>query len=124
MSRVEASPPARRGLRRFERFVLAHLAAYPIAFLWAIASIPLTIQLFIHDIDALHQDLPAIGQLVVNRVAGPAGVAFVLPHLFALPWAFGRDAARWRRPTWIGIAAVGGVGLVFGGASWLWLFLR
>jgi hypothetical protein len=124
MHPVDASPPSRPLLRRFERYVLAHVAGYPLAFLWAVAAIPLTIQLSIRDIDALHEDLPAIGQLVVHRVAGPAAVAFVLPHLFALPWAFGRDPARWRRPTWIGIAGVAVVGLVFGGGSWLWLFLR
>ncbi len=111
-------------LRRLERYVLAHAIAYPIAFLWAMASIPLAIHLNIRAIDALHDDLPAIGDYVVRKLAWPAGVVFVLPHLLGLPWAFGRDPARWRRPTWIGIGAVAAVGVLFGGASWLWLFLR
>src|SRR5580704_8892175 len=93
-------------LRRLERYVVAHAAAYPIAFVWAVASIPLAIHLNARAIDALHEDLPAIGDLVVRRLAWPAGVVFVLPHLFGIPWAFGRDPARWRKATWIGIAAV------------------
>ncbi len=124
MRPVDAPPPSRPLLRRFERYVLAHVASYPIAFLWAVASIPLAIQLSIRDIDALNQDMPAIGQLVVRRLAWPAGAVFALPHLFALPWAFGREPQRWRRRTWIGIAAVAGAGVVFGAGSWAWLFLR
>jgi hypothetical protein len=127
MPPVEASPPSRPRLPRlprFERYVLAHVVSYPLAFLWAVACIPLTIQLSLPDIDALNQDMPAVGQLVVRRLAWPAGFVFALPHLFAIPWAFGRDPARWRRRTWTGIAAVAGVGVLFGGGSWLWLFLR
>jgi hypothetical protein len=106
------------------RYALAHAAAYPIAFLWAVASIPLAIHLSIHDLDALHDDLDAIGQLVVRRLAWPAGVAFALPHAVAVPWAFGRDPARVRNVTWIGLGALTCVGVVLGGASWLWLLLR
>lgn len=120
---VDASPPPPTLKRRLERYVLAHVAAYPIAFLWAVASIPLTIHLFIRDIDALDGDMKAVGQLVVRHLAWPAGAAFALPHAFGIPWAFGSDPARWRRPTWTGIAAVAALGVLFGAASWLWLFL-
>jgi hypothetical protein len=85
---------------------------------------PLTIHLFHRELDALDDDMPAIGDFVVRRLAWPAGVAFALPHLLALPWAFGRRPARWRRLAWIGIAAVAAIGLALGAASWLWLFLR
>ena len=106
------------------RYVIAHVAAYPIAFLWAVASIPLAIHLSVHDLDALHDDMHAIGQLIVRRLAWPAAAAFVLPHAIAVPWAFGRDPARLRRPTWIGIGALTALGVLFGAASWLWLVLR
>ncbi len=106
------------------RYVVAHVAAYPIAFLWAVASIPIAIHLSIHDLDALHGDMDAIGTLIVGRVALPAGAAFALPHAIALPWAFAREAARLRRPTWIGIGALAALGVLVGAASWLWLVLR
>ena len=115
-------------MSRFEqaltRYVIAHVAAYPIAFLWAVASIPLAIHLSIHDLDAMHDDMDAIGKLIVRRLAWPAGAAFAIPHAIALPWAFGRDPARLRRPTWIGIGALGALGVLLGAASWLWLVLR
>jgi hypothetical protein len=108
--------------RRLQRYAIAHGAAYPIAFAWAAASIPLVIHIFHNLLDS--QDDIAVGQFVVHKLAWPAGVAFALPHLLALPWAFGADTARWRRFAWIGIGAVAGTALVFGGASWLWLVLR
>jgi hypothetical protein len=111
-------------LSRIERYVLAHITGYPIAFLWAMAAIPLTIQLSIRDLDALHDDMPAIGQLVVRRLLWPAAVVFALPHLFAIPWAFGRDPDRFRRRTWIAIGGLAAAGVLFGAVSWLWLFLR
>jgi hypothetical protein len=119
-----AAPAPRRLLPRLERYVLAHVSGYPIAFLWAMAAIPLTIHLSLRDLDALHGDLPAIGQLIVRRLAWPAAFVFALPHVLAIPWAFGRDPARYRRRTWIAIAAVAAAGVVFGAVSWLWLFLR
>src|SRR5262249_6242507 len=120
----DAPPTSRPFLKRMERYVIAHVAAYPIAFLWAVAAIPLTIHLHIRELDALHDDMPAVGHVVVRHRASPVGAAFALPRLFALPWAFGRRPARFRRPAWIGIAAVAASGLLFAAASWLWLFLR
>ncbi len=66
----------------------------------------------------------AVGQLIVRRLAWPAGVAFALPHVIGVPWAFGRDPVRARRVAWIGLGALVGIGVALGGASWLWLLLR
>jgi len=111
-------------MRRLERFAIAHAAAYPIAFLWAVACMPLCFHLFARTLDALGNDEQAVARFVVRRVAWPAGVVFVLPHVLALPWAFGRESGRWRRLTWGGIAGVAALGVVLGASSWLWLFLR
>jgi hypothetical protein len=108
-------------LHPFARFAFAHIVAYAVAFLWAAASIPVLIPLCIREIDALNGDKPAIGLLIAHRSLIPAGAAFVLPHLLAIPWIFGKDPPRWRRPTWIGIAAVAALGLVFGAGGWIWL---
>jgi hypothetical protein len=107
--------------RRLLRCVLPHLAAYPIALLWAVASMPLTIHLFARELLAQHDDVQAFGMFVVRRVAWPASVAFVLPHFLAIPWVFGRNPGLWRRWTWVGIAALAALGLAVGGASWGWL---
>lgn len=121
---AESPPPQRTLLKCMERYVLAHVASYPLAFLWAVASIPLAIHLNIRAIDRLNDDLPAIGNFVVRKLAWPAGAVFALPHLVAIPWAFGRDTARHGKPTWIAIAAIAATGVLFGAASWLWLVLR
>jgi len=119
-------PPERRFHYRIavERLAIAHFLGYPIAFVWACASMPLAIHLFIADIEILGGDMPAIGKLVVRIVAWPAGAAFALTHLAVLAWAFGRDAARGRRLFLFGLGAIAGAALLLGGASWLWLLLR
>jgi hypothetical protein len=106
-----------------ERLFAGHFFAYPIAVVWAAASIPLAIHLFIHEIDQL-EGKEAIGQLVVHRVAWPAGAAFVLVHVSAGLWAFAGDPAVGFRRFIRAIAGIAIVGAVFGAASWGWLMLR
>jgi hypothetical protein len=108
----------------FARFVLAHLAAYPVGLLWAMASVPILIPYYIREIDALEGDLPAIGLLIAHRALLPFGAAFFLVHLFAIPWTFAKNPERWRRLTWRGIGGVAALGLAFGVAAWGWLILR
>jgi hypothetical protein len=109
--------------RRLERFAIAHAAAYPVAFVWAAASIPLAIHVLFHDLLDLEDDT-AVGRFVVTKLAWPAVVAFALPHLLALPWAFGGDDPRWRRLAFYGIGGEAAVGVLFGAVSWIWLMLR
>jgi hypothetical protein len=117
--------PAVKGprIKLVERLVAGHFFAYPIAVVWAMASIPLAIHLFIREIDLL-PDKEAMGQLVVRRVAWPAGAAFVLVHVAAALWAFAAEPAvgfkRFIRAT----AAIAVAGAVFGVGSWGWLLLR
>ncbi|MEP7126634.1 MAG: hypothetical protein ABJE95_37225 [Byssovorax sp.] len=106
-----------------ERLIAGHFFAYPVAVVWAAASIPLSIHLFIHEIDLL-PDKEAVGQLVVRRVAWPAGAAFVLVHLTAALWAFAREPAVGFKRFIRSVAAIAIVGAAFGVASWGWLFLR
>jgi hypothetical protein len=117
--------PSWSSLKRcLERYAIAHVAAYPIAFVWAAASIPVCIHLFFHDLLEIQDDMLSVGRFVVRKVAWPAAVAFAVPHLVALPWAFAQDAPRWRRLASFGIGGVAGTGVLFGAASWLWLVLR
>jgi hypothetical protein len=100
-----------------------HFFAYPIAVVWAMASIPLAIHLFIHEIDLL-PDKEAIGQFVVRRVAWPAGAAFVVVHLASMLWAFAGDPARGFKRFIRALAGIAAAGVLFGLGSWGWLMLR
>ena len=106
-----------------ERLIAGHFFAYPIAVVWAMASIPLAIHLYIREIDLL-PDKAAVGQFVVRRVAWPAGIAFVLVHLTATLWAFAREPAAGFKRFIRSVAAIGIVGALVGLASWGWLLLR
>jgi len=114
----------RRLFAVFERLAVAHFAAYPIAFLWAAAAIPLTIHLSVHSVDELGGDLDSIGQFVVRRLVWPAGAAFLLAHVMGLLWVLSRDAMRGQRRCLIGLGGLAGVGVVGGALSWGWLLLR
>ncbi len=110
-------------IKLVERLIAGHFFAYPIAVVWAAASIPLAIHLFIHEIDLL-PDKEAIGQLVVHRVAWPAGAAFVLVHVSAALWAFAADPALGFKRFIRAVAGIAILGVGFGAASWGWLMLR
>ncbi len=106
-----------------ERLVAGHFFAYPIAIVWAAASIPPAIHLFIHEIDLL-PDKEAVGQFVVHRVAWPSGAAFVIVHLTAALWAFAEDPALGFKRFIRGVAGIAVAGVLFGLGSWGWLMLR
>lgn len=112
-----------RWLKIVERSMVGHIFAYPVAVVWAMASIPLAIHLFIHEIDLL-PDQQAVGQLVVRRVAWPAGAAFVLVHLASLLWSFAADPALGFKRFIKALAGIAVTGALFGVASWAWLMLR
>lgn len=118
------TPPAREPrIRIVERLAAGHFFAYPVAVVWAMASIPLSIHLFIHEIDLL-PDKEAVGQFVVRRVAWPAGAAFLTVHLAAARWAFAADPAPGFKRFIQALAGIAAVGVLFGVVSWGWLLLR
>ena len=117
--------PPRFRLRLFlERLAVGHFFGYPLAFVWAVASMPLTIRLHFERLSEIEHDTEAMGQLVVRLVAWPAGVVFVLAHLFALAWGLAQSK---KRGQWVFLGGFGvllGTGVLFGAGSWLWLYLR
>lgn len=100
-----------------------HVFAYPVAVVWAMASIPLAIHLFIDQIEQL-PDKEAVGQLVVRRVAWPALAAFVVVHLASTLWAFAEDPALGFKRFIRALAGVAALGALFGLGSWGWLLVR
>jgi hypothetical protein len=130
---VSWSERARRGA---PRLLLAHALAYPMAFAWAIAAIPLAI---VSVPDALIGDASVenVVQIVLRKLAWPALGVFVVEHLLAVPWARAREpmtlaaddpdrsrVTRARRAFWLTTGALFAIAIVGGGASWLWLVYR
>ena len=107
------------------RLLLAHALAYPVAFAWAIAAIPLSI-VSLPDAVVMDGSVDTVVQIVLRKLAWPAFGVFVVEHLAAIPWARAdvSHAPRARRVFWIATGALASVALVVGGASWLWLVLR
>jgi hypothetical protein len=118
------SAPRFRYIVFVPRFVAGHIFAYPLAFVWAIASMPLAMHLHFDKLAPLEGQDQVIGEYVVRLVAWPAGVVFVLLHLCALVWAIEQ---RREKSQWFFFGGFGGLlvtGILFGAASWLWLLLR
>ena len=107
-----------------ERLAVAHFVGYPIALIWAVAAIPLTIHLSIGAIDQLGGDMDRIGRFVVGRLVWPAAGAFALAHLAALPWILAQDPKRGLRLCLLSLGGLAGLGLLAGAGSWAWLLLR
>jgi hypothetical protein len=106
-----------------ERLLVAHLLAWPLGLLWAFAAMPFAFPLFEAELVRI-DDPQAVGWFIAWKVLWVAGGAFLLGHLAALPWAFGREGGAGRRIFLWGMGGLAGLGLVAGGAGWAWLHLR
>lgn len=142
MSDLAATAPSKpkRGAL-FLRLGIAHAIAYPVAIAWSVAAIPLCVisvpeklladipvdidpWKFAHDFGAGARDAgTAALRLILLRIIVAATVPFLLEHLLVLPWAV-RGSDRTRRFSWWSTAAITGIAILGGGASWLWLVLR
>jgi hypothetical protein len=120
---VVAAKAATRWSKVIVRVFIAHGLAYPIAFGWAVASIPLLIVYVVSKVGTA-LDVQVVGHRVLVDVSVPAGVAFVLAHLAGLQWGLARDQESGRRKFLLAMAFLGGVPVVVGGASWIWLIVR
>jgi hypothetical protein len=112
-----------RGRASVERLVVAHLLAWPLGMLWACAAMPFAFPLFDAEIGRI-EDPEAVGWFIAWKVLWAGGAAFVLAHVAAVPWAFGREGGRGRRIFLVGIGVLAGLGLLAGGGGWAWLHLR
>lgn len=105
------------------RMLVAHLLAYPVAMAWALGAIPALVVNVASTGGPLLDDA-VIAHRVLLRVAWPALGSFVLVHLSGAVWARGGDDARARRAFAIAMSLLGGVPVVLGGLSWVWLMTR
>jgi hypothetical protein len=105
------------------RLFVAHGLAYPISFAWALGSMPAFIVWIVSKVGTTLDDA-VVGRWVLMDVCVPAATAFLLAHGAGLWWGLDGDEARGRRRFLRTMALLGGVPVVFGGASWIWLMLR
>ena len=103
------------------RFIAGHLFAYPLAFIWSVASMPLVTHLNFAQLDSISSNEKAIGEFVLHHVAWPAGVVFVLLHIAALIWAIAQRHPRAQWAFFGGFGVLLASGVLFGAASWIWL---
>ncbi len=125
----EASPPAPIG--RLRRAVVPTLVAVsvalPLAIVWAIALMPLGVRAIpdrvIQESTLAPDVVKMLGDRVVRWLVTPCTVVFVVAHLVAVPWALAPadDRKKARRLYWTAIAALTGLAVVLGGASWIWI---
>jgi hypothetical protein len=113
-------------------FGAAHLAAYPIAAVWAIGLVPAMLPLLDDAIRAagdgeaalLGVPMPANAVIVVRAMLELGLAVFALVHAAGLVWFFAETPAVGRRRfAWIAGGALA-AGVVLGAASWIWLVLR
>lgn len=105
------------------RLLLAHLLSIPLALGCAIAAIPPAIHLSWESL-VLIDDMQAVGMFLVRRIAYPAAVAFVIPHILVIPWMVGRDSVTYKRFFTIAILALYAGCVASGIAGWVWLHVR
>ncbi len=121
-SSKNADPKAKFSYAVFiARFIAGHLFAYPLAFLWAVASMPVVTHLNFKQLDNIANNDKAIGEFVLHRVAWPAGVVFLLLHIAALIWAIAQKYPRAQWAFFGGFGVILASGVLFGAASWIWL---
>jgi len=112
-----------RAKRLLGGFVVAHLAAYPITFVWAAgAVVPILARMPPRELATASQEVAVkhvLGALLVPSVA-----LFVGLHLTAIPWMRDAHGPRGAKIT-AGLNGLAlGLGLVFAAAAWGWLFTR
>jgi hypothetical protein len=120
-----ADPAAKFSYAVFTARLLAgHVFAYPLAFIWSVASMPLVTHLNAKQLEDMASNEKFVGDFILHRIAWPAGVVFVLLHVAALIWAIAQKHPRTQYVFFGGFGAILGSGVLFGAASWIWLLTR
>jgi hypothetical protein len=103
------------------RCLAGHIFAYPLAFIWAVASMPIVMHLNRMHLEDIAHDEKAMGDFILLRAAWPAGIAFVVMHVAAIVWALAQKHPKGHWAFFGGFGFALGGGILFGAASWIWL---
>lgn len=118
-----AESPNDRAKRLLGGFVVAHMAAYPVTFVWAAGAV-VPVLARVPAATLANASREAVVRDVLAALVAPSLAIFVLLHVAAVPWMRDRAGARGKKLTLavLGVALV--LGAVFALATWGWLFTR
>lgn len=68
-----------------KRFIIVHMLAYALAAPWGVAAVPGIFVWKEADLLAMNDEQAAV-RYVLKLALVPVAVAFVVPHLFGIPW--------------------------------------
>jgi hypothetical protein len=105
------------------RFFIAHGLAYPIACAWAFGAIPAYVIHIASQVGTSLDDEEVAHRVLVGLMV-PTIAAFVIPHVAGVLWGLALDEERARRRFILAMALLGGLPVLFGGVSWIWLMTR
>jgi hypothetical protein len=105
------------------RLLVSHLIAYPIAMVWALASIPPTVVGIAARAGTTLEDQVIAGRTLAV-IVWPAAAAFIAAHALGVAWARAGDGPRGLRAYAVRASVLTGAAIVGGGASWIWLMTR
>jgi hypothetical protein len=105
------------------RVLVAHFAAYPVMLAWALGSIPALI-VRVASVVGTSLDDADVAHRVLVQLLWPVLVSAVLAHAAGVVWGLDRDEKRGKRIFVMSMAALGGVPVLGGAASWIWLMTR
>jgi hypothetical protein len=105
------------------RIFIAHLVAYPIVFAWALGAIPAII-VGVVSVVGTSLDDAEVAHRVLLKLLWPVITVAVLAHAAGVVWGFDRNEKRGKRFFVVSMAALGGIPVLGGAASWIWLMTR
>lgn len=113
-------------------FMFVHMLAYPLAFLWAIAAIPILINMLDQsaitdtrettlNLGLYAMRVPVAVEHVLWRTLVPAGLALTIGNILAV-WLSVKPQERWRKTAAL-TASLFAVGVVVAIVTWVRLFV-
>lgn len=125
--RIFANPKEASSTAKFSypifiaRFIAGHLFSIPLAFVWAVAAIPLIIHRNFKQLLQMEGQDKTIGDFIAWQTIWPGIAVFVLLNICAFIWGI---AQRHPKSQYIFLGGFGVIlasGVLFGAASWIWL---
>jgi hypothetical protein len=106
------------------RFIAGHLFAIPLGMIWAAGSIPLLIHKNIDELKRMEGQDEIIGNFIAMKTVWPGVAVFIALNLCAFVWAVAQKHPKSHYVFFGGFGVILVSGVLFGAASWIWLFMR
>ncbi len=103
------------------RFTAGHIFAIPLAFVWAVATMPLIIYRSFDELLRLEGQDEVIGQFIAWKTLWPGVAVFVLLNICAFIWAVTQRHPKSQYVFLGGFGVILASGVLFGATSWIWL---